>query len=172
MSLAMAKETSAFLEALKEGADQLDRLNKAYPDLADDFTRETVETFRRTPNILQQSHKKEGNTGAGEQEFIEKPVINQKEQKLVETSRELLAIHSFDDVLDILQTEHNETLSLVQLVDLVGNNAYKKALRREAQEFQSNAISIPQIAQLWSDLGRPLIGDSNWTTASISMLLE
>lgn len=168
------KNTADFFTALEEGADQLDRLNQTYPNLASEFTRDTVEEFRRLPITLQQTHDKETHsTSSTKQEFTEEEThSNEGDQKLIETAQELLAIHSFDDVLDILQTEHGVTLNLAQLVNLVGNNIYLVALRREAHEFQSNAISIPQIAQLWSDLERPPIGDSTWTASSVSMILE
>ena len=166
------KNTSAFFNALTEGANQLDRLNKTYPNLADDFTRESVEEFRRTPIILEQNHTQETTLNTHKTEFVEQSNTNQNDQKLLETTKELLAIHSFDDVLDILQAEHGVTLNMVQLVNLIGQSAYTVALRREAHEFQSNAISLPQIAQLWTDLGRPPIGDSAWTATSVSMIIE
>jgi hypothetical protein len=175
MDITMAnKNTADFFAALEESADQLDRLNQTYPNLASEFTRDAVEEFRRLPIILHQTHKKEPHsTSSTKQEFAEETDnTNKDDQKLIETAQELLAIHSFDDVLDILQTEHGVTLNLAQLVNLVGNNIYLVALRREAHEFQANAISIPQIAQLWSDLERPPIGDSAWTATSVSMILE
>jgi len=168
------KNTADFFTALEEGADQLDKLNQTHPNLASDDTRDAVEEFRRLPIILQQTHSNETHQiSTNKQDFTEeKDDDNKGDQKLIETAQELLAIHSFDDVLDILQTEHGVTLNLAQLVNLVGNNIYLVALRREAKEFQSNAISTPQIAQLWSDLERPPIGDSSWTATSVSMVLE
>jgi len=168
------KNAGNFYAALEEGANHLDRLNQAYPNLASDFTRDAVEKFRRAPITLQQTHEKEGHdTITGKQDFTGKrPSPHHSDQKLIETAQELLAIHSFEDVLEILQTEHGVTLNLAQLVNLVGNNTYIVALRREANEFQSNAISLPQIAQLWSDLERPPIGDSGWTATSVSLILE
>ncbi len=164
------KNTADFYTALEEGANHLDRLNQTYPNLASDFTRDAVEAFRRIPIELQQTHEKETHsTTTSKQDFTEKEI---NDQKLIETTQALLAIHSFDDVLEILQTEHGVTLNLAQLVNLAGNNIYIVALRREAQEFQANAISLPQIAQLWSDLERPPIGDSGWTTTSVSIILE
>ena len=175
MDITMAnKNTADFFTALEEGANQLDRLNQTYPNLASDFTRDTVEEFRRIPITLQQTYEKEThNTSSSAQEFAKETAnSNQGDQKLIETAQELLAIHSFDDVLEIIQTEHGVTLNLTQLVNLVGNNIYIVALRREAHEFQANAISLPQIAQLWSDLERPPIGDTGWTATSVSMILE
>jgi len=174
MGLAMANENMAdFLEALEEGADLLDRLNKAHPDLADDFTHEAVEEFRRTHVFLQENREPNIHISTVKQAAAEESAnINQQDQKLIETTQELLAIHGFDDVLDILQTEHGITLNLIQLVNLVGNSAYITALRREALEFQSNAISLPQIAQLWADFGRPPIGDTAWTASTVSRILE
>ncbi len=168
------KNTSDFYSALKECADQLDRLNQSHPNLASDFTRDAVEKFRCVPITMQQTHEKETHsTITNKQGFAETATNAQQDnQKLIITAQELLAIHSFDDVLEILQTEHGITLNLTQLVNLVGNNIYLVALRREAQEFQANAISLPQIAQLWSDLERPPIGDSGWTATSISIILE
>jgi len=168
------KDTTNFIAALEEGANQLDRLNQTYPNLASDDTRDAVEEFRRMPIIMQQTHSNETyETTSSEQDFTEEKTDNGGgDQKLIETAQELLAIHSFDDVLDILQTEHGVTLNLAQLVNLVGNNIYLVALRREAKEFQSNAISTPQIAQLWSDLGRPPIGDTSWTASSVEMIIE
>ncbi len=167
------KNIADFLEALEEGADLLDRLNKSHPDLANDFTHEAVEEFHRTHVFLQENREPNTRINTVKQEPVEESVsTNQQNQKLIETTQELLAIHGFDDVLDILQTEHGVTLNLVQLVNLVGNSAYIAALRREALEFQSNAISLPQMAQLWADFGRPPIGDAAWTASTVSRILE
>jgi len=170
----MANESMAdFLEALEEGANLLDRLNKAHPDLADNFTHETVEEFRRTHVFLHESKEPNSHISTIKQAPVETSVdTDQQDQKLIKTTQELLAIHGFDDVLDILQTKHGITLNLVQLVNLVGNSAYITALRREALEFQSNAISLPQMAQLWADFGRPPIGDTAWTASTVSRILE
>ena len=168
------EDTTDFFTALEEGANQLDRLNQTYPNLASDYTRDAVEEFRRIPITLHQTYNNETyKISSSKQDVTEETADNNDgDQKLVEAAQELLAIHSFDDVLDILQTEHGVTLNLAQLVNLVGNNIYLVALRREAKEFQSNAISTPQIAQLWSDLERPPIGDSSWTATSVSMIIE
>lgn len=154
------KNTTKFIEALNEGADQLDSLNKQFPELASDFTIETVEEFRHHAIELAQDCSEPEKHLAAE------------DNKLVDTIRELLAIHSFEDVLDILETEHGTTLDMVQLVNIIGNNAYITALRLEAHKFQSNAISLKQIAQLWKDFGRPPLGDTSWTAKNVSLLLE
>ncbi len=166
------KNMAGFIAALHEGADLLERLNKTYPNLADNFTQETVVEFRRAPITLQNTQQQQTEISTSKQTFTEEPANNPGDQKLISTARELLAIHSFEDVLDLLQAEHGITLDLTQLVNLVGSNAYSVALRREAQEFQSNAISLPQIVQLWKDFGRPPIGDAEWTASSVSRILE
>ncbi len=167
------KSMANFYKALEEGADLLDRLNETYPDLADDFTQNSVEEFRRKSVSLHNHQNQAAEISTSKQLFTEETAsTNPAEQKRIETAQELLAIHSLDDVLDILQTEHGTTLDLPQLASLVGNSAYTDALRREAREFQSNAISLPQIAQLWKDFGRPPIGDTEWTVSSVSMILE
>ncbi|MCF6355875.1 MAG: hypothetical protein L3J26_12360 [Candidatus Polarisedimenticolaceae bacterium] len=166
------KNMAGFIAALHEGADLLERLNKTYPNLADSFSQEAVIEFRRAPITLQNTQEQQTKTNTSKQAFTEESTNNQGDQKLVTTARELLAIHSFEDVLDLLQAEHGITLDLTQLVNLVGSSAYSVALRREAQEFQSNAISLPQIVQLWKDFGRPPIGDAEWTASSVSRILE
>ena len=167
------KSMAGFYKALEEGADLLDRLNEVYPDLADDFTQNSVEEFRRKTINRHTNQGQSTAVSTHKQTFTEEPAnTDPAEQKLIETAQELLAIHSFDDVLDILQTEHDITLDLPQLANLIGNNAYTNALRREAHEFQSNAISLPQIVQLWKDFGRPPVGDTEWTESSVSMILE
>ncbi len=163
---------AGFLAALHEGADLLERLNEAYPNLADSFTQESVIEFRSTHITRQSSQEQTMGGGTSKPAFEEPANAGQGDQKLISTARELLAIHSFEDVLDILQTEHGITVDLAQLVNLVGSSAYSTALRREAHEFQSNAISLPQIVQLWKDFGRPPIGDAEWTASSVSRILE
>jgi len=167
------KSMASFYKALEEGADLLDRLNETYPDLADDFTQNSVIKFRRKTIHLHNNQDQAAEVNTHKQAFTEEPAsTNPANQKLIETAQELLAIHSFDDVLDILQTEHDTTLDLPQLANLIGSGAYITALRREAHEFQSNAISLPQIVQLWKDFGRPPVGDTEWTASSVSMILE
>jgi len=174
-SFKMKKDTRKFVDALSHGAEQLDRLNKAYPNLADDFTRDTVEEFRRKPIQLEQGFSEEktySTINMNESAESEVPGSNENDQKLTSTAQELLAIHSFEDALDIMQTKHDTPLNMLQLIELAGQEAYIGALKREVQEFQSNAISVDQVAQLWKDFGRPPIDGSSWTARSVSMLLE
>ncbi len=166
------KGMAGFLAALHEGADLLERLNETHPELADDFTQEAVIEFRRIRAGVQEPRAEAPKVHTSKQVFEAPAHAVQRDEKLIGTARELLAIHSFEDVLDLLRAEHGVTLDLAQLVNLVGLGAYKAALRREAQEFLSNAISLPQIVQLWKDFERPPVGDAEWTVSSVSRLLE
>ncbi|VAX11447.1 hypothetical protein MNBD_GAMMA26-2516 [hydrothermal vent metagenome] len=171
----MKKDASKFLKALSEGAEQLDRLNNTFPSLANNFTRNTVEEFRRRPIKLEQHFMVEKSCSSIGINNPAKPDVSDtdnEDQELTNIIHELLVIHGLEDVLDILQTKHQSTLNMVQLVNLAGPKAYIQALRREAREFQANAISVEQVAQLWKDFGRPTLDNSAWTANSVSMLLE
>ncbi len=168
------KITPEFLAALTEGADLLDRLNKQFPNLASDFTIEAVVEFRRRPLELEQHHSKPDRirikTTLNDPEPEEDTPVDK--DRLATAARELLAIHGFEETLDILAREHGAMLTMVQLTDLAGKDSYIAALRREAHEFQANAISVEQIAQLWKDFGRPPLGDAAWTARGVSQLME
>lgn len=85
---------------------------------------------------------------------------------------ELLAAMSPEDVIDVLSEKHGAAISLSQLVQLVGDQAYREALQREAREFEMNLISPDQTAQLWNDAARPAPGGGLWTTRKVAELLQ
>ncbi|MCB1798453.1 MAG: hypothetical protein KDI67_06170, partial [Gammaproteobacteria bacterium] len=84
---------------------------------------------------------------------------------------ELLRAMPVEDVIDTLNDKHGLTLSLGQLIQLVGEKAYIEALRHEAAELEMNRISAEQTAQLWNDAGRPAPGGGLWSSKKIAALL-
>ena len=146
-------------KAIEEGVDRLDTLNTKYPNLADDYTRETVERMRRGNLVYTPP-----TDGAGGEEDA---------GMLAEIARELVSSHGLDDAIDILLSEHQTTLNLLQLANLIGRKAYRAALLQEAAVYQDNLVSLEQMAQLWNEFSRPpLLGESTWTAKSISILIE
>jgi hypothetical protein len=161
--------TPDFMRALTGGVDRLDHLNTGYPQLASGFTRDTVERLRRLLGAIEVVPPKDSGGGSV---TLERAGLKEKgeESELANAARELLLEHNLDDALEIMQTNHQADLTLEGLVDLVGREAYIGALQREIEEYQANAISIDQVAELWNDFGRPPLGGESWNTISVSAL--
>ena len=85
---------------------------------------------------------------------------------------EMLESNGLEEVQDILQAEHALTLNMPKLVQLIGNTAYREALKKDGDLMLHNAITYEQIANLWNDLERPAFGAPDWNSHSVSVLLS
>ncbi len=145
-----------------DAVDHLDRLNSNYPELATPATKKAVDDMRRLfANPPEFATPKAG-----------RAMPEDAEAALRALARQLLAELSLEDAIDALRNRGHRIEDARHLVDLVGNRDYIASLRREAREFQANALSLEQIASLWNDLNRPALGDEHWSARSISLLLS
>ena len=157
----------------QEAIDHLDLLNQQYPGLASDNSKEAVEKWRRKPVSVEAVEVKTG-IGSGSTELSSDDVsnTNDSETQLKEVATELLKEHEIEDVIDILASDHDTAMNAHQLVELVGQSAYVTALKREAEVFESNSITYDQAASLWNSLGRPALGDEQWSGRTVSILCD
>jgi hypothetical protein len=148
------------MRAFVGGVDRLDELNQRFKKLATSQTEQSVEEARRLLGTIEMAAQEIKERGPSQ------------EEALANAARELLLQCGLDDTLEIIQSEHRTTLSPKQLVHLVGNHSYIAALRKEANDYRSNAISFEQISELWNDFGRPPLGDAAWTPRTVASLIE
>jgi len=155
------EKSKSLLAAIDACADLLEDLNTKRPELAGDTSRQGVELWRNR-KIVQAGkpfEEEEESSGTGDPD-------------LAGLITELLKTNGIEDVLDILEAQHNTSLTIEQMIDVVGKEAYIEALRKDAGELSSNSISYNQIASLWNDLGRPALGGVNWNSRGVSILIE
>jgi len=153
-------------QALDACAERLHNLNRSYPELASPISQGAVEQWQQTKAGLGL------NTGpSGDFESQEE----NSDGSLYEVRKlaiEMLESNGLEEVQDMLETEHALTLSLPKLVQLIGNTAYREALKKDGGLMLHNAITYEQIANLWNDLERPAFGAPDWNSRSVSVLLS
>ena len=153
-------------QALDACAERLDSLNRSYPELASPISQGAVEQWHQTKVSL--------GLNPGPCEDLESQDKNSDDSLHEARKRaiELLESNGLEEVQDILQTEHALTLNMPKLVQLIGNTAYRGALKKDAELMLHNAITYEQIANLWNDLERPAFGAPDWNPRSVSVLLS
>ena len=153
-------------QALDACAERLDYLNRSFPDLASSISEEAVTQWNRTKVSLglnlAPSHDSESQEVDSEDPSYE----------VRELAIELLESNGLEEVLGILQTEHAMTLNMPKLVHLIGNTAYRGALKKDGEQMLKNAITYEQIANLWNDLDRPSFEAPNWNSRNVSVLMS
>ena len=139
-------------------ATRLDEYNARFPNLASGVTREAVEHWRsRNQQIF--NFQDGGPERAGYDEaYIKGLAVG------------LLADHGLEDVVKILLSEHEISLTLAELVGLIERENYLAALRKDVRLLTENAVSYEQIAKLWTESGRPALSLAGWSAQSVSAL--
>lgn len=150
-----AHEAWGKLETANAVADTIDRFNERFPQLASRETRDVVPLVRQRLKDIE----------------LRMP------EKAVPPDNAALAAAMLDSmppesVIETLADKHGVALDLKQLVQLVGDEAYAGALRREASILELNRISPEQTAQLWNDAGRPAPGGGLWSPKKVGALLR
>ena len=135
--------------------DAIARFNEHFPHLASADTRNVVPLVRQRLKDV----------------TLRMPPRKSELPDLSGVATELLRAMPVEDVIDTLNDKHGLTLSLGQLIQLVGEKAYIEELRHEAAELEMNRISAEQTAQLWNDAGRPAPGGGLWSSKKIAALL-
>ncbi len=150
-------------ESVDACADRLEELNNEFADLSSETTRNSVEAWR---NLKVRVHAERGEEKRTHTPS-ETPDIREIAIDLLEKQG-----HGLEDVIDLLASDYNHSLTIKELVELVGKEVYISALRKDAGDLVDNSISYNQIASLWNDLDRPALGGENWTGQSVSILIE
>ena len=143
-------------EALDACAERLEQLNRRFPNLASEVSREGVTRWRQARLDSAAESVEPQATG-----------LDASHKALVLA---LLQVHSLEEVLAILTDEHGIECRLPQLVELIGPAEYARVLLQEARQLAENSISYDQIAGLWNDLDRPALGADRWSGQNVSVL--
>ncbi len=147
------------IKAFEACADQLERLNMNYPNLANEVSHEGVQSWRKRKGeirlVLKEQRKGEG---------VEM-VAN-----LSTLAADMLVSHSIEEVLDLLLKNHGVDLDVKKLVKMVGKQPYLGALKKEAEFLHTNGISNQQIAELWNELERPGPSGDPWSTTTVTLI--
>lgn len=143
------------METASVVADVIDHFNVHFPHLANQLTRSTVPVVRQRLKDVQ----------------MRVPKRNEA-QDLGPVAREMLQKMSPEDVLDELAREHKQDLNLRELIAVAGDQAYLASLRREAIEYEANAILSEQTAQIWNEMSRPAPGGGLWSRGKVKTLIN
>ncbi len=153
------KPSQSVIETMDACADQLERLNKTYPELATDGSHEAVQKWRQRRGEIR-LQVKEARKGHGV-EIV---------KNLDQLCAELLQTNGLEDVSDILLEKHGIDMPVRELIKTVGKQAYIAAMRKEVRFLRQNGVAVEQIADLWNELERPGPGSGPWTESSVSLL--
>lgn len=135
-------------------ADAIERFNEKFPYLSSADTRDVVPLVRQRLKDIDLRMPGKDN----------RPDLTPIALRLLESMAP-------EDVIEVLLENHDTALDMVQLIQLVGEEAYLGSLSREAHEFSLNLISPDQTAELWNETSRPAPGGGLWTGKIVSQLL-
>lgn len=153
---------------MNDFADRLDRLNELFPELATPVSRAGVQSWQRTKT---QVESQEDNAERSESTDLVTPGEALEEQVDIKSlCLELLRDNQIEDVLDLVLQKQGVDLSMLDLVELIGKEAYILILKRDVLQLSKNSISYEQIASLWNELGRPALAGPTWNGRSVSVL--
>ncbi|MCP3866522.1 MAG: hypothetical protein GY703_00180 [Gammaproteobacteria bacterium] len=152
-------------QAMDACAQRLDSLNKLFPDLATSVSSNAVEDWKNKSKQTEVRSKPSGGV------IPKKQASPYPVKKIRKRALELLQANGLDEVLESVQEEFGLTLNMPKLIHLIGNTAYRAALRKDAKLMLDNAVNYEQIASLWNDLERPAFGSPNWNSQSVSVLV-
>jgi len=135
-------------------ADAIERFNEKFPHLSSADTRDVVPLVRQRLKDIDLRMPGKDN-----------------QPDLTPIALGLLESMAPEDVIEALRENHDAGLDMVQLIQLVGEEAYLASLSREAHEFSLNLILPDQAAELWNETSRPAPGGGLWTAKIVSQLL-
>ena len=143
------------IEVLNTAADNLERLNEAYPHLATEFSHEILGIVRK--------RLKEAVSD------VAKPV--QIDDSYIEFLKEQIKKNAPEDCIDNLRSAYNVDINIHDLIYHVGEVNYMESMIREAELYRENKILPEQTAELWNQMGRPAPGKQHWTGKDVEQLL-
>lgn len=145
------------LETVNTATDLVERYNQENPEQATPITIDAVSDVRARLRALQM-------------ELPQSPQDRQRE--VANIANELLATLPVDEVVAILEREHETETDIKGLITLVGQEAYMGSMQREAEEYVANMITPDQIAELWNESHRPAPHGGLWTEHLIKKTFE
>lgn len=151
-----AHKVWAKMEFVSELTDIVERFNTRFPTLSTENSRDVVPVVRRRLKDI----------------ALHIPRSAQIPPDLAEFVVESLAHMTPEEVVEQLQEQHGETISVRDVITLAGETAYVEALAREASEYQANRILPEQTAQIWNDMARPAPGGGLWSAKKVEQLLQ
>lgn len=151
-----AHEAWAKMEIASEVTDVIERFNRNFPTLSTEASREVVPVVRQRLKDVQ----------------LRMPKGAPDTPDLASTANELLEKMSPEEVIEQIQNDFGDALTLRDLISLAGEAAYIRALTREAEEYQANAILPEQTAQIWNDMGRPAPGGGLWSIRKVEQIIQ
>ena len=136
-------------------AENIERFNQRWPNLATDATRTIVPKVREQLKLIElyMPERKEASTDLGK------------------TAAKLLVDLGPEETIERIRDEFGQELDLQALVNIAGFPIYLKALSNEVRTLRRNQVSSEQTAKLWNELGRPAPGDGTWTEEKVDRLL-
>jgi len=143
------------MEIASTTADFIERFNQKYPHLSCELTRSVV------PEVRHRLKNVEVRTGQPKQQ-----------PDIVKVAGELLLTLSPEEVVDRIEAEFGEAMTLNELIALAGEESYQQAMQREAHDFAANRISADQTAQVWNEMGRPAPGGGLWSKAKVEYVMN
>ncbi len=150
-----AHEVWKRMESATVVVEHLERFNTKFPNLSSKHTRDVVPLVRQRLKEIE----------------LRMPSKEEDVADIGDIAAQLLESQSIDETLETLAEQHDVSLSAEQLVHVAGEDAFLKAMRREAREFVTNRVSPEQNAQLWNEQGRPAPGGGLWSPTKVIALL-
>ena len=144
------------LETASAVNEAIHRFNEEYPHLA------TRNTLAAVPLVRERLDAVE----------VCMPPRPEKNAELEEVAAALLASLPPEEVLEALARDHGCECDLHGLIYLAGEEAYVKAMGREAREYEQNRILPAQTAELWNEARRPAPGGGLWTEKKVRQLFD
>ncbi len=144
------------LETANAALELLTRFNANRPRMSSEVTRGNEEEVRRRLAKIE----------------VLLPTAPPKDPDMADKAAALLQMHTPEEVLDVLKSEHNLECDLNGLIHLAGTEAYYQSLKNEGALLSQNKISYEQMADLWNDAKRPAPGKPFWDAIVIKALFE
>ncbi|MEO5342029.1 MAG: hypothetical protein H7842_01610 [Gammaproteobacteria bacterium SHHR-1] len=164
-------------DSLDQARDQLERMNRRFPDLASNFVRKMLGKSGPAPSARPQPQTQESvQTQAQAQAQIEKEALAEKKLRDIPGLEKLVAgmvgQMSVEEVLETLSRDHGIEIDSVALARVAGVKAYGMMLKRELEQYEQNFLSEEQIAELWNEADICVPGGGLWTAKAIEQLKQ
>lgn len=153
-------DQTGFLAVAGDAVEHLKRLMEQYPHLVSPHVKNAVNSWSDAQHA------------GGDIEIVACDLKAAQEESLVDLAIELIEKHQVEDVMHMLAEKFSLEVDYNRLIELVGDDRYIQALKREVVELEINSVSNEQMANLWNSLGKPALGKDRWTTEAVSALAE
>lgn len=149
-----------FIAVAEEAVGVLKKLKGKYPHLVSPYVEAAINNWDKYFS------------GGFHEAQVKSKMERAEREALARLAAELLKTHQMEDVLQQLSEEFSVSIDYIQLIDLIGKDAYMISLSSEIALLEENSISREQIAELWNNLGKPVLGGVRWTESDVSSLVH